>query len=30
VISQEEENQKPKINKKERDEVLASSTVMEV
>jgi len=30
VISQEEENQKPKINKKERDEVLANSTVMEV
>jgi peptide/nickel transport system ATP-binding protein len=30
VISQEEENQKPKLNKKERDEVLASSTVMEV
>lgn len=30
VISQEEENQKPKINKQERDEVLASSTVMEV
>ena len=30
VISQEEENQKPKVNKKERDEVLANSTVMEV
>ena len=30
VISQEEENQKPKFNKQERDEVLASSTVMEV
>ena len=30
VISQEEENRKPKINKKERDEVLASSTEMEV
>ena len=30
VISQEEENQKPKINKKERDEFLANSTVMEV
>ena len=30
VISQEEEDQKPKLNKKERDEVLASSTVMEV
>ena len=30
VISQEEEIQKPKIDKKERDEVLASSTVMEV
>lgn len=30
VISQQEENQKPKLNKKERDEVLASSTVMEV
>ena len=30
VISQEEENQKPKIDKQERDEVLASSTVMEV
>ena len=30
VISREEENRKPKINKKERDEVLASSTEMEV
>ncbi len=30
VISREEENRKPKVNKKERDEVLANSTVMEV
>ena len=30
VISREEENRKPKINKKERDEVLASSTEMEI